>query len=97
MPIELFNLDLDHNLRAKREAKAAEQGFEPCTHCGRGVKPGAGWVTVVLGGGSTVAHPDSITPEDESDAGFMGTWVLGSTCAKIIPLSTRAKWNGWGN
>ena len=75
--------------------RAREAGLEPCTHCGRGVKPGAGWVTVVLHGGSTVAHPDSPEAQDTSDSGFMGAWVLGSTCAKGIPAAARARWNGW--
>lgn len=95
MPANLFNLDLDPNVRANREAKAEDQGLQPCTHCGRGVREGKGFVVVVIEGGSSVLHPDDVTRADETDSGFMGAWVLGSTCAKQIPADARKRWDGW--
>lgn len=91
MPADLFGLDDDQKYR--NEARAQKAGLEPCTHCGRGVKQG--FVTVVVGGGASVKHPDTVTLEDEADPGFMGAWVLGSTCAKSIPIAARAPWTGW--
>lgn len=93
MPDDLFGMDDD--AKYKRENRAREKGLEPCTHCGRGVAEGAGWITVVIGGGSKVIHPDHVTPEIEADGGYMGAWLLGSTCAKSIPVAFRARWDGW--
>jgi len=95
MPADLFNLDLDPNTRAKREQRAADAGLETCTHCGRGVKPGKAVVVVVTGGGATVLHPDDETEADTLDNGYMGAWLLGSTCAKQIPAEIRQTWEGW--
>lgn len=92
-PAHLFGVD--DRRKYANEARAAAAGLESCTHCGRGVRPGAGWVTVVVNGGATVAHPDSPEANDDTDPGFMGAWVLGSTCAKGIPATARARWNGW--
>ena len=92
-PDHLFGTDDDR--KARNEQKAAEAGLEPCTHCGRGVAVGKGWVTVVIDGGAQVAHPDSPEAQDEADPGFMGAWVLGSTCAKGIPAAARKQWTGW--
>lgn len=93
MPTSLFNLDLNPDTRSRREERAQEQGLEPCTHCGRGVAVGSGWITVVIGGGDQVVHPDE--PVDETDGGYMGAWVLGPQCAKSIPVTARKKWEGW--
>jgi hypothetical protein len=91
MPRDLFGMDDDR--KAKNERRALDAGLEPCTHCGRGVKPGKGFLTVVVGGGSHVVHPD--TDVDTRDGGYMGAWVLGSTCAKGIPAEARKVWEGW--
>src|SRR4051794_41092009 len=93
MPGDLFNMDDDR--KDANERRAVEAGLEPCTHCGRGVKPGKGFLTVVVGGGSHVIHPDSVTPEIEADSGYMGAWVLGSTCAKSVHPEALKVWEGW--
>lgn len=85
----------DDDRKARNEDRARAAGLEPCTHCGRGVKVSAGWVTVVIEGGGTVAHPDSREAQDTAADGYMGAWVLGSTCAKGIPAGARAPWTGW--
>lgn len=90
-PDSLFDL-LDTDRWAANARRAATNGLEPCTHCGRGVKAGGGWVTVVVDGGATVAHPDSHEASREDDPGFMGAWVLGPSCAKGIPARARARW-----
>jgi hypothetical protein len=92
-PDDLFAVDDDR--KAPNERRAAEAGLEPCTHCGRGVKPGRGFMTVVVGGGSGVVHPDLVTEDDERDGGYMGAWVLGSTCARSVAPEALKRWDGW--
>lgn len=89
-PDHLFGVDEDR--RESNAARAADRGLEPCTHCGRGVKEGAGWMVEVVDGGGSLAVPGTA---DTSDPGYMGCWVLGSTCAKGVPASHRVRWNGW--
>lgn len=91
MPAGLFNLDDES--REKRAARAEELGLEPCTTCGRGVKPGSGILTVVVGGGSHCVHPDEEV--DTSDGGYMGAWVLGPECGKKVDARSRKTWEGW--
>lgn len=93
MPADLFGVDDER--KDRNALRAAEAGLEPCTHCGRGVKPGKGFLTVVVGGGAGVVHPDSVTNEDERDPGYMGAWVLGSTCAKSVAPGALKRWEGW--
>lgn len=76
----------------KAENKAHRDGLEPCTHCGRGVAKGSGFMTVVMGGGSYVINPESVTPEMECDSGYMGAWILGSSCIRQIPAGARQPW-----
>lgn len=89
-PATLFGVDEDR--KAANEDRAYSRGLEPCATCGRGVKPGSGWVVEVVGGGSSIARPGTA---DNSDAGYMGAWVLGPECGRHIPLAFRTKWNGW--
>lgn len=90
-PDHLFGYNEDKlSLNAER---ATREGLEPCTHCGRGVKPGSGWLVVVVDGGASVLRAD-VEP-DLQDSGYMGAWILGSTCAKQIPRDYRAQWTGW--
>lgn len=90
-PDALFGTD-DDRQQANR-ARAQERGLEPCTTCGRGVKPGSGWLVEVVDGGGQIAHPDH--KADTSDPGYMGMWVLGPECGKHVPREFRVKWNGW--
>ena len=92
-PDDLFGYDDDR--KVANETKATEKGLEPCTHCGREVKPGSGFLVTIVDGGASVLHPDDYSEEVAGDPGFMGSWVLGSTCAKSVPAEFRVKWNGW--
>ncbi|MDN5893926.1 MAG: hypothetical protein L0H93_07855 [Nocardioides sp.] len=91
-PDGFFGVDDDRKARA--ETRARDAGLEPCTVCGRGVKPDSGWVVEVVDGGAHIAAPGQ--PVDRDDSGYMGAWVLGSECAKRVPVAFRAKWSGWG-
>lgn len=89
-PDALFGTDQE---RKDRNASAAERkGLEPCATCGKGVKPGNGWMVEVVDGGAMIAKPGQA---DESDSGYMGCWVLGPECGKHVPAGYRVKWNGW--
>jgi hypothetical protein len=77
----------DDDRKAHNEEKAQDVGLESCTHCGRGVQPGRGFLVVVIDGGASVVHPDS--DADDADPGYMGAWLLGSTCAKGVPAAFR--------
>lgn len=90
-PEDLFGYDDDR--KDRNEAAAQRAGLEPCTHCGRGVKPGKGFLVEVVDGGGAIAAPGS--NPDMADPGYMGVWVLGSTCARKIPATHRQTWNGW--
>lgn len=77
----------------RNERRAALQGLAPCETCGRGVAPGKGFVVVVGGGGSYALHPDDAAAE-ERDPGYMGAYVVGSTCATRVPAEFRTPWEG---
>lgn len=83
----------DDDAKARNEARAHDKGLEPCATCGRGVRPGNGWLVVVIDGGAHIAAVDS--EPDENDPGYMGAWVLGPECGKHVPSGYRTKWNGW--
>lgn len=91
VPDDLWGIDDDR--KAANEDRARKAGLEPCTICGRGVKPGNGWVIEVVNGGADIAHPG--LGVDQNDPGYMGCWVLGPECGKKIPREFRLKWNGW--
>jgi hypothetical protein len=75
------------------QRRAEKAGYEPCTRCGRGVKPGSGFVVTVIDGGARFAPTD--TPADENDSGFMGAWVIGPECGKSIPVTHKTIYAGW--
>jgi hypothetical protein len=88
---------LDDEVKGKREARARDQGLESCTHCGRGVKEGKAFVVVIGGGGAHVVHTADWDRAEMTDTlGFMGAWLIGSTCAKGIPAAFKKRWEGWG-
>ena len=89
-PDALFGIDRER--KARNEAAAERKGMEPCATCGKGVKPGNGWMVEVVDGGAGVAQPGQA---DETDPGYMGCWVLGPECGKHVPAAFRVKWNGW--
>lgn len=93
MPADLFGMNVDPNVKARREMAAQEKGLEPCTTCGRGVKVDSGILTVVVGGGAYCVHPDE--PVDTTDGGYMGAWVLGPECGKKVDPKSRKTWEGW--
>jgi hypothetical protein len=79
--------------RYERNArKAATAGLEPCETCGRGVADGKGFAVVVTDGGASILHPEDDTEDAWNDSGYMGGYVVGSTCAKQIPAEFRITW-----
>ena len=90
-PDELFGYGEKYEqARARTEAR----GSEPCVSCGRPVKPGSGWLVEIVNGGHDIAHP-GLGP-DTTDAGYMGAFVMGSDCARRVPVEFRTRWQGWG-
>lgn len=87
LDIDVWGNDLDQDAHARNENRARQNGLEPCERCGRGVKAGAGWWIEVVNGGSSVARPGSVV--DVNDPGYMGCYILGSECAKRVPLAFR--------
>lgn len=61
-------------------------GVPWCTLCGRDLNPAKAFTVAVIDGGATFIHPDDVTAEVENDAGFMGAWDLGSSCALLAPM-----------
>lgn len=90
-PDALFGIDDDR--KAANETRARDRDLEPCTTCGRGVKPGNGWLVEVIDGGAHIAAP-GLGP-DTTAPGYMGVWVLGPECGKHVPREFRTKWHGW--
>lgn len=76
------------------ETRAANAGLEPCITCGRGVAVGKGFVVTVVDGGANVLLPAAYTGEIALDPGFMGGYVVGSSCVKGIPAEFRSAWVG---
>jgi hypothetical protein len=85
--------NFEDDAKYKREERARKNGLEPCTNCGRGVKPGNGWVVEIINGGGQAAHRDDTA--NPNDDGYMGCWVVGPECGRKIPMEYRTKWNGW--
>jgi hypothetical protein len=76
--------------RHERNArKAAQDGLESCQTCGRGVAEGKGFEVIVVDGGASILHPEDYTDDIARDSGFMGGYIVGSTCAKQIPAEYR--------
>lgn len=95
MPLpDTFFGDTSEQAYIKRENKAHSDGLEPCITCGRGVAANKGFIIVVADGGSTILHPDANTPEAQKDSGYMGGYVIGSSCVRGIPAAFRTVWTG---
>lgn len=70
--------------RARNEERAEDQGLESCVCCGRGVKESSvQYVMCVDGSVEKVANPAQIETWQD-DAGFMGCFPVGPTCAKKL-------------
>ena len=66
--------------------KAGEAGLESCTACGRGLNPATAKTLEVVDGGD-VLRAD--LTGDQSSSGYMGAWVVGPECAKMVPAAYR--------
>lgn len=86
--------DTDTRSYVANETRAARAGLEPCITCGRGVAAGKGSIIIVTDGGGSILHPDADTPEARKDPGYMGGYVVGSSCVKSIPAAFRTVWEG---
>lgn len=91
---DTFFGDTSTDAYVSRENKAHRDGLEPCITCGRGVAEGKGFLIVITDGGSTILHPAAVTPEVQRDPGYMGGYVIGSSCVRGIPAGFRTAWSG---
>jgi hypothetical protein len=88
--LDLWGNDLSRDRKYTNEGRASEQGYEPCMRCGRGIKPGGGFEVTVVDGGGALQRTD--VEADPDDAGFMGTFVIGSDCAKKVPAAFKSQY-----
>lgn len=72
----------------KKTRLATSKNQEQCELCGRGVRPGSGWLVHAVNGGNEVAD---VNEEVAQEAGEMGWWLLGPECGKKIPSNFRRR------
>lgn len=78
----------EEDRKAAAEERASDNQLDACERCGRGVRPEKAWWVEVVNGGSEIA-PTGTNPEQ--DAGYMGFYVLGPECAKLVPITHRVR------
>ena len=75
----------DQNAKVARRA-----GLEQCHHCGRGLKPGKGWLVHVTfsTGNATFLRMD--VSDEQADTEFTHEWIkLGPECGRSLPATFR--------
>lgn len=74
---------------ARYDSNAEKHAEYPCLRCGKAVKNGGVWVTL-LDGGFSMAHADDAKAAlAEDPSGYMGSYPVGPECAKHIPAALR--------
>jgi hypothetical protein len=76
----------DQNAKVARRA-----GLERCHHCGKGLKPGKGWLVHVTSNTSPCTFFRMDVTEEQAAAEFgRSEWIkLGSECGRSLPAAFR--------